>query len=133
MNQRIYRYYSRRPIVPGSIPSTTEYPPASVENYEYPLNPEYGVGAVWGHVEYLSNLPEDVVSSYELIAARTNHDVWQRMSILAELVGPIETAQEIPDCERYTWYAQDFGCYTPTDLVSLKELEERATLLGCNC
>lgn len=128
-SKKLYRYYStQRPIGPGTIPSASLFTPVEVVNFDGRTWVEANRMMAWGYVDYEEKLPDAALETYELKPARNNPDVWARMCQLAERIGPVEAQKVKRESERLTWYASDYGCYAPTDFVSLEQLEERAAL-----
>lgn len=77
--RKIFRYYStQRPIGPGTIPSTSQYPPLEAINYDQRIPVENGAMLAWGEVHYAFPLSENQLYDYELKAARDNPPVHKR-------------------------------------------------------
>ena len=124
MKQDVYKYYTRRPPVPGAIPNSPK--PISVSSYDGPVN--MGGCTVWGEVLYNAPLDADSVSAYELVADRHNRDVWNELCALADEVGEWE-AKMLPEQKRLTWYYSDYGSYVPVDTASIEDFQKRKRIM----
>lgn len=69
----VFCYYStQRPIGPGTVPSTVQYPPLEVINYDQRIPVENGTMLAWGEIHYAFPLSDKQISDYELKPAPNN-------------------------------------------------------------
>lgn len=130
MSECVYKYYVRRPVVPGAVPNDGENKIVSVTNYDGPirLSPGMGIDTAWGEVLYASPLSEQAQEAFELVPDRHNCDVWNTLCELADAVGEWE-AKNLPEPKRLTWFYSDFGSYVPNENAMVADLKKRKRIM----
>ena len=105
-----FKYFCKRPAVPGAIPKPENNSILSVTNYD-----DYrfvGAKKFLAEVVYAQPLSSDVAVAYELYADKLNADIQQEMHSLAAEIGAWEQ-EKLREPNRLTCFYAASNSYAP--------------------
>lgn len=117
-----FKYFCKRPAVPGAIPKPENNSILSVTNYD-----DYrfvGAKKFLAEVVYAQPLSSDIAVAYELYADKLNADIRQEMLSLAAEIGAWEQ-EKLRESNRLTRFYTDTSMYVPKDSASLEDMRAR--------
>ena len=117
-----FKYFCKRPAVPGAIPKPENNSILSVTNYE-----DYrfvGAKKFLAEVVYAQPLSSDIAVAYELYADKLNADIQQEMHSLAAEIGAWEQ-EKLREPNRLTCFYAASNSYAPKACASLEDMRAR--------
>lgn len=123
-----YKYFLLcRPASIGTVPRSSDNPPVDVFNYQKDgrVWQEYSTVLAWGEVIYKKPLASSEITAYQLQPSRYNPDIAKTMYEQAQIVGPWEEKNKLPEQKRMTWWHPDFGEYRVKEYVTSQQLAEQ--------